>query len=163
MSPSPASSTQLPHRGWCSSGGPSPWSPQASPAVCCSLSDPRPLTDNVYSNDFQFFMLMGEKSGDQMFPSVSLVRLLELPKGENTNKIYSTSAAKLPVQESHSCWLKAEFFWAIKISPNVSRKRGIFLQTGSNDCREGKGKKQLTLRLPLNFLMQRGAPAKWSV
>lgn len=75
----------------------------ASLAVCCSLSDPGPLTDNVYSNNFQFFMLMGEKSGDQMFSSVSLVRLSELPKGENKNKIYNTSAAKLPVQASHSC------------------------------------------------------------
>lgn len=103
MSPSPASSTQLPHRGWCSSGAPSPRSPRASLDVCCSLSDPRPLTDNVYSNNFQFFMLMGEKSGDQMFSSVSLVRLSELPKGKNTNKIYNTSAAKLPVQASHSC------------------------------------------------------------
>lgn len=70
---------------------------------------------------------MGEKSGDQMFSSVSLVRLLELPKGENTNKIYNTSAAKLPVQASHSCWLKQNSSEQLKYLQMCPEKRGTFI------------------------------------
>lgn len=68
MGLSPASSTQLPHKGWCSSGAassPQPCCHYSSSSLtfcCCSLSGPWPLASDVYSNNFQFFLLMEGKS-----------------------------------------------------------------------------------------------------